>query len=146
MTHKGRKLEDFPQGYFQIIEHFEGAPEQLRIPMTYREAASTRRDFYRFITKLREGLKEGDEYCKKVIDVADGLIISVEPNSYDKPNNPVELVFKLHPLKGGLDAAINRFRTPTPIPTEVNKKEEHQKEDDLIDLTDLDDIMKNLGG
>lgn len=140
-----RVLADYPKIYFEIAEHFEKSRERITLKMEQSEAHAIRRDFYRFLTTLRE--TEDDQYAENLLMTVGSLMVSVIP-SIGERETPTDLIFKMSPLRHGLAIAISERdepihppaeepppAKPTPPPTPEPEPE------DLIDVSEIDSYM-----
>lgn len=135
----GREVHEFPPAYLEIAEHFVKARTPLKFNMTLQEANAVRRDLYRFFNKIKEQADLGDNFCQHLLPGATELSVAVKP-SKGAPESPVTLVVKKHPMAMSLYESLwgeKEDKTPA---------EEVQEEDGLIDLTGLDDILKQMDG
>lgn len=80
MTKQARSYKDYPKSYFTILDSLREAPTvEKSFKMPYRQAASIRRDFYRFFRAL-EVAYETDKGSRELCDFKQDITISVIPS------------------------------------------------------------------
>ena len=94
-----RTYKDFNENYFRVLEHFISTSDPLVTVLPFREASSSRRDFYRFFTTLTDQYNSGDNYADMLSDIARRIIISILPGKADQEEE-VKFTVKLHPMEG----------------------------------------------
>lgn len=149
-----KKLKDYPQTYFRIVETLERTQTELSTKLTLRSARASRRDLYRFFAAIRESDEEGDQLGRGLFVVSQNLVIVLEPSD-GEPTDLVSLIVKFNPLTGMFDD-LAEVEPPEPVevPTEVepevekpspdNLFGEETSDDSLIDLTSIEDLMTEL--
>lgn len=135
-----RELRDFPPVYFELAEHFLTSREPIIMDSHLREATSVRQDFYRFVHRIRRGAEEGDSFCQRILPALDDLEASIKPARGDE-FTPVKLRFLKNALKSGI--ALRKAFTNEPIGPQRKSpaNDETGQDEDLIDLTGIDDLM-----
>lgn len=90
-----KAVDDYPQAYFQILEHFIESEEPIIIPnIMWEDAHSQRKALYRFFEALRDA--EPNIYRKKLYNVSRDLVMSVSP-ARGKTGVPAKLVIRFPP-------------------------------------------------
>lgn len=96
---KRRTYKDFNENYFRVLEHFISTSEPLVTLLPFREASSSRRDFYRFFESLSVQYNSGDSYADMLSDITRRIIVSIIPGKADQ-DEEVKFTVKLHPMEG----------------------------------------------
>ena len=136
----GRSFEDYPSTYFEISDHFASSEAHLSLLLTLREAQSIRRDIYRF-TALAKKQSLDDAFSKRIYESMKNVAISINP-SKGSPDDEVSLKFKLNPMQGGLASLTQSTGAPKAEPAE--KAVEPSSDGDLVDLTGIEDHLKQF--
>lgn len=140
MPYKQKSSSEYPDSYFKVLELFSEGQKDIQIPMTYREACSRRHHFYRFFKALAVDYTK-DVYIKRMSDIANTVIISIQPSTA-RNNEIVELLFYINPIELALGDKPIYEDTDAPIvpgasgdtydPLEIEKliSEKHEGEED----------------
>ena len=94
-----RTYKDFNDNYFKVLEHFITNSDPLITTLSFREASSSSRDFYRFFDALTRQYNSGDRYADMLSDITRRVIISILPGKVDQ-DEEVKFTVKLHPMEG----------------------------------------------
>ena len=108
-----KSYSDYPDRFFEVLEHFKSSDHPLHHPMIYREAISTRHSFYRFLAAIRQAADDGDGYAKQLREIAKKLSVAVTP-AHAEPETSTDLCVYVNPLEVG-NVTVVREETPIEV-------------------------------
>ena len=119
-----RIYSDYPREYAYITRKLEEEKKPFSLKLPWREAASFRRDYYRFRIALGEA-DINDRTAKKLHNVARNVTIRLNP-SVGTGEDPTEVTVVAKTILGGIDMG-----------------EVEEKEGPLIDLGDIGNYLED---
>lgn len=120
MTKQARSYRDYPKAYFTILDALQESPTvEKSFKMPYRQAASTRRDFYRFFRAL-EVVYETDRSSRELCDFTRDVTISVSP-SRAAPTDEATITFAINILAQLVGPSL-RERLEDAVPDELEEE------------------------
>ncbi len=114
-----KSYSDYPNKFFEILDHFRSSDAPLGYKLAYREAASTRHAFYRFLSAVRKAAEKGDKYAEELRLVARDISISLTP-AFAAPEAATAMTIYTSPLEIGRKSVQP---VPDVIPLDVGEVE-----------------------
>ncbi len=81
MGREQKTYKEYPDSYFEMLEHFQTSSEDWVVERSFRELSSLRHRLYRFFKALQEEVVAGraDEYVLGLLKVKRNLSVSLLP-------------------------------------------------------------------
>jgi hypothetical protein len=95
-----RDYRHFPAAYTDLLHRAADAGSTSIGPMTQRDALASLRDLYRFKMFLSSGCDEDpdDAHCRALFNIANSLIMRVEPTATEQGALTHLIVLTLNPI------------------------------------------------